>query len=136
MKYYSTFFLLTFCTSLFLSTIYVKSLFSLLYSYTVCIGTSKYIGTLRIFEMLLVCYNQCNYKLVCTRIQKNFINVTANLCARAYREISYLMIQVKCNPVDDFENFFLIAIFFKWKRSNLWWAVGSIPILITPITYL
>ena len=35
------------------------------------------------------------------------------------------------NLLDDFENFFNCNIFLKWKPSDLWWAVGSIPILIT-----
>ena len=40
-----------------------------------------------------------------------------------------------CNPMDYFEKKILLRYFFKWKCSNLRCAVGSIPILITPIGY-
>ena len=37
------------------------------------------------------------------------------------------------NSMDDFEIFY--CNIFKWKRSDLRWVVGSIPILITPNNY-
>ena len=34
--------------------------------------------------------------------------------------------------MDEFKIFIWLQYFFKWKRSDLRWAVGSIPILIIP----